>query len=158
MQPNLKYTKPNYVPGVPKAVGDVYSRTLVIARTRDEDVNWTSTEIPLSKNSLTVAAYTVDDPETRLAVPVNKGHESMTYLTYIIDHYDRLSDVTLFMHSHQFAWHNNDLLNADAANTIWRLNLEKVMREGYMVRLLLALKLTSNRRTNKISQEPSLPS
>lgn len=81
-----------------------------------------------------MAAYTVDDPQTEFAVPVNKGHESMVYLTYIIDHYDTLNDVTMFMHSHQFAWHNNDLLNSDAANIIWRLNLEKVIREGYMVR------------------------
>ncbi|KAL9619482.1 MAG: hypothetical protein Q9160_005919 [Pyrenula sp. 1 TL-2023] len=127
-----RFPRPTYVPGTFRPAGNVYSRTLVLARTHEEDVGWISRDIPTSNHTLTVASYTVDDPLSELTVPVNKGHESMVYLTYIIDHYDMLNDVTMFMHSHQFAWHNNDLLNSDAANTVWRLNLEKVTREGYM--------------------------
>lgn len=128
----------------------------MIARTRDEDADWTSNEIPDSNNSLAIAVYTVDDPQTDFAVPTNKGHEAMVYLTYIIDHYDSLDDVTLFMHSHQLAWHNNDLLGADAANMVWRLRMDKIIRDGYMVRMSLVAKLTGQ--SDILCLEPSVPS
>jgi len=56
----------------------------------------------------------------------------MIYLTYIIDHYDSLPDISIFMHAHQWSWHNNDILNNDAAEMIRRLSSEHVLREGYM--------------------------
>ncbi|MCJ1307021.1 hypothetical protein MMC25_000667 [Agyrium rufum] len=52
----------------------------------------------------------------------------MVYLTYIIDHYDNISDTTLFFHHHRWAWHNNILLGTDTANTIRRLSDERVAR------------------------------
>lgn len=76
--------------------------------------------------------YTVDNPDAENAVPANKGHEAMVYLTHIIDHYDNLSDVNMFMHSHLEAWHNNDLLRSSSAVMIKRLNNAKVVREGYV--------------------------
>jgi hypothetical protein len=36
----------------------------------------------------------------------NKGNEASSYLQYIIDHYDNLDDITIFVHGHQFAWHH----------------------------------------------------
>jgi hypothetical protein len=56
----------------------------------------------------------------------------MVYLTYIIDHYDALPDTVLFFHAHQITWHNNFLLDLDAAKTIERLNDARVARMGYM--------------------------
>lgn len=56
----------------------------------------------------------------------------MIYLTYIIDHYDVLPDVAVFMHAHRFAWHNNDLLNNDGMEMVRRLSGERVLREGYV--------------------------
>lgn len=38
----------------------------------------------------------------------------------------------MFMHSHQHAWHNNELLDQNAVNIIKRLSLERVLRVGYM--------------------------
>ena len=107
------------------------TRTLVIAKLAEEDTEWIAKFIG-DDRSLTPAIYTVDDPNADLTVPKNKGHEVMVYLTYIIDHYYNLSDVTMFMHSHQIAWHNNDLLDSNAVNIIRRLNGQKVMRDGYM--------------------------
>jgi hypothetical protein len=107
------------------------TRSLVIPRLAEEDTGWVAQFLggdPL----LTLAIYTVDDPNAELTVPQNKGHEVMVYLTYIIDHYHNLSDITLFMHSHQIAWHNNDLLDSSAVNIVRRLNSHKVIRDGYM--------------------------
>lgn len=62
----------------------------------------------------------------------NKGHEVMVYLSYIIDHYENLSDVNVFLHSHRFTWHNNELLGNDAAEMVRRLSAERVQREGFV--------------------------
>jgi len=56
----------------------------------------------------------------------------MPYLTYIITHYDALPDVTLFMHAHQYTWHNNDLLASDSALIVRHMNPAKVLRDGYV--------------------------
>lgn len=56
----------------------------------------------------------------------------MVYLSYIIDYYNELPDVSIFMHSHQYSWHQNELLNNDAAEMVRRLSSERVQREGYM--------------------------
>jgi hypothetical protein len=107
------------------------TRTLVIPRLAEEDIGWV-TQFLGNDNLLTPAIYTVDDPSADLTVPKNKGHEVMVYLTYIIDHYHKLSDVTMFMHSHQIAWHNNDLMDSSAVDMVRRLSSQKVMRDGYM--------------------------
>ena len=56
----------------------------------------------------------------------------MVYLTYIIDHYDTLPAISIFVHSHRYAWHNNDLLDSDMATAVRRLNADYVRRQGYM--------------------------
>jgi hypothetical protein len=56
----------------------------------------------------------------------------MAYLSYIIDHYENLPDVAIFMHSHQYAWHNNLILDKDAAVMVRHLSPERVSRDGYM--------------------------
>lgn len=107
------------------------TRTLVIPKLAEEDTEWVAQFLGDDK-LLTPAIYTVDDPNAELTVPENKGHEVMVYLTYIIDHYHNLSDVTMFMHSHHIAWHNNDLLDSTAVNIVRRLSSQKVIRDGYM--------------------------
>ncbi|EEP79599.1 predicted protein [Uncinocarpus reesii 1704] len=82
--------------------------------------------------NLTGAIYVVDDPNAQFTVPRNKGNEAMVYLTYIIDHYDKLPDVSIFMHFHQLTWHNNDFMDSDSAKMVQHLRSERVIREGYM--------------------------
>jgi hypothetical protein len=65
-------------------------------------------------------------------VPKNKGRESMAYLTYIIDHYNKLADIEIFLHSDQFAWYNNDLLDDDSAKVVKALSDAYVLRVGYL--------------------------
>jgi Protein of unknown function (DUF3431) len=121
---------PNYQPGIPKSPGENYTRTVVFASISEEDTAWVSL---LDKEpNLSTAVYVVDNSSAAFTVPKNKGHEVMVYLTYIIDHYDHLSDVTMFMHAHRVTWHNNDLMFSDAVETIQRLSSEKVTRDGYM--------------------------
>nr|POE77415.1 hypothetical protein CFP56_09062 [Quercus suber] len=76
--------------------------------------------------------YVVDDPTAHYHPPVNKGHESMVYLTYIIDHYDDLPDVSIFVHAHRYAWHNNAMQGDDMSQMLRYLSPERVTREGYM--------------------------
>lgn len=94
----------------------------------EEDVEWLSVELP----DVPTAIYVADDPKAPLHPPKNKGHEVMIYLTYIIDHYHELPDVSIFIHSHRWSWHNDDLLGNDAVQMIQRLSSERVTRQGYM--------------------------
>jgi hypothetical protein len=53
-------------------------------------------------------------------------------LTYIIDHYQDLPDVAIFMHSHRFSWHQLAIFDYDAVETVRHLSSSRVIREGYM--------------------------
>jgi len=116
---------PVYGPGIAESN---YTRVLVIPKTEAEDVSWIERELP----GLDTAIYEVENQSAPYHVPKNKGREAMVYLTYIIDHYDELPDVILFFHAHQYAWHNNILLDLDSAKTIRRLSPDRVTRVGYM--------------------------
>ena len=85
-----------------------------------------------NNDTLSVAMYVADDATAPLHPPRNKGHEVMIYLTYIIDHYDSLPDIVLFMHAHRWSYHNNELQDLDAVQMIRNLNHARVVREGYM--------------------------
>ncbi|KAI4737506.1 hypothetical protein E4T50_12012 [Aureobasidium sp. EXF-12298] len=107
------------------------SRCLVIASTAEQDTSWVETQLG-NEVGLSKRIYVVDNASSEFSVPLNKGHEAMVYLTYIINEYDNLSDITLFLHAHQFSWHNNDLLDRDAAEMIRRLIPGYVIRNGYV--------------------------
>ena len=66
---------------------------------------------------------------------MNKGHEAMAYLTYIIDNYASLPSVMAFVHPHRSgflsAWHTDTPLhsNVDALNS---LRISFVQQNGYV--------------------------
>ncbi|EXJ54232.1 hypothetical protein A1O7_09569 [Cladophialophora yegresii CBS 114405] len=120
-------TRPKFTPGVAKPASEEYTKTVVMARLKSEDISWVYNELQSFNHSI----YTVDDDEAELRVPQNKGREAMAYLTYIIDHYDNLPDTVLFFHPHRSTRHNNVLLDLDSARTINRLNPGRVARHGY---------------------------
>lgn len=70
-----------------------------------------------------------------LVVPENKGHEAMAYLTYIIDHYDSLPSILLFLHAHRDgywkAWHTDAPLH-DNVLAARALQLPFVEEQGYV--------------------------
>ncbi|KAL5405761.1 hypothetical protein PMIN06_008758 [Paraphaeosphaeria minitans] len=114
--------------GEPKPMGTNYTWSIVMPKTKKEDLKWLQGEIPEAK----LMVYEVDNPNAEHKVPKNKGREAMVYLTYMIDHYDDLPDTTVFMHAHRHAWHNNNLLMQDALGMLKRLNHDRVARMGYM--------------------------
>ena len=107
-------------------MNESYTRTLVMGRLKSEDISWT-----WELEGLNRSIYTVDDENSVLKVPKNKGHEAMVYLTYIIDNYDVLPDTIICFHPHRYTWHNNFLLDLDSKKTIERLSDARVAREGY---------------------------
>ncbi|GAM91229.1 hypothetical protein ANO11243_092760 [Dothideomycetidae sp. 11243] len=117
-----------YWPEKPRPRGAKYTRGLAMARTSIEDVSWLDTEAL----DITPYIYVVDDPNAALTVPMNKGHEVMVYLTYIIDHYTSLPDISIFMHAHRYADHNDPILRRDAVEILGRLNNDRVIHEGYV--------------------------
>lgn len=123
-----------YPVGETKPAGENYTKCLVIPRLSRENVDWIDEEMGdlIDSGALRKAVYTVDDHSAKFHPPKNKGHEVMVYLTYIIDFYDELEDVSIFMHAHRWAWHNNELLDTDASLMIRHLSPERVTREGYM--------------------------
>lgn len=122
------WTIPTFSHGSAKFLGSNYTRGLTIARMKHEDTSWVDEEdLGVEKY-----IYVVDDTEASLRVPKNKGHEAMVYLTYIIDFYDALPDISIFMHSHRYGHHNNAILDHDAAAMIRNLSSEWVTRKGYV--------------------------
>lgn len=83
------------------------------------------------RDSWTIYPYNVDDPndaDPRLRIPKNKGHEAMVYLSYIIDNYDDLPWVSIFIHGHRNAWHQED----DVVMLLRRLNKTASAEAGYI--------------------------
>jgi len=103
------------------------TRALVLPRTSKEDVSWALTYLP----EYNVANYLVDVPDAPYHVRVNKAHEAAPYLTYLIDHYDKLADVTVFLHAHRIAWHNNPLQGSDVVQMLKDLKPEYILHRGY---------------------------
>lgn len=111
-------------PSWKQPIGLVRSKEIVVASLKDDDTSWIAEHL----SDWHASIYTVDDPLSELTVPVNKARESMVYLTsvfvsfmlkycvftnsminrYIIDHYAKLPDVMIFMHSNRYQWHNDD--------------------------------------------------
>lgn len=107
--------------------GGMRSRVVVVARTHSENTSWISTELVGWRGMV----YEVDDPVAENVVPMNKGREVMVYLTYIVEEYDNLPEVVVFIHSHRFGWHNEEEFGFDMVGMLRRLDVEHVLRSGY---------------------------
>ena len=115
---------PAHAPSPPRT----YTQVMVVPCTKNENTSWIERELP----GLETVIYVANDPDATLHPPRNKGHEAMIYLTYIIEHYDALPDIVLFMHAHRWTYHNNDLQGSDAVQLIKTLSHARVVRQGYM--------------------------
>ncbi|KXT01956.1 hypothetical protein AC579_8058 [Pseudocercospora musae] len=121
-------TRPNSTAAPPNV-------TLVLATMDYTDNKWIHDELGdvlRPHGDLATAIYVVNDNSAPLHTPANKGHEAMAYLSYMIDFYDSLPDISIFMHGHKTAWHNNDLLDMSSSAMVRYLSREKVQRDGYM--------------------------
>ena len=111
-----------------KALNGTYRRAMVVARMQEDDIAWMSENLP----GIDFNVYIANDAKAQLHPPKNKGHEVMIYLTFIIDHYEQLPDIVLFMHAHRFTHHNSEIFGFDAIPMIERLSNEYVIRQGYV--------------------------
>lgn len=100
---------------------------LVVASQLRDNTTWLNDGFPVWQQHI----YVTDDPNASLAVPANKGREGMVYLTYIIDNYESLSDITIFSHANRYQWHNDDPLY-DGKMLLSRLQLPYVLEQGYV--------------------------
>ena len=104
VKPSLEYADPyNYTvvsPLLPRGVStfppDDFTKHLVLMTTSKSDIRWLKTLPPTS--GLDQIIYHADGP--LMDVPVNKGNEAMAYLTYLIEYYDTLPDIVVFIHDH----------------------------------------------------------
>jgi len=124
-----------FQPGRAEKSNDDYSRTVVMATVASDDLRWWNEElgdIAFPNGTLQLVPYVADDPSALYHTITNKGNEAMVYLTFIIDHYHNLSDVTFFTHSDRFTWHNNILMDHDQSLVFRHFNLSKVIVNGYV--------------------------
>ncbi|ESZ93882.1 hypothetical protein SBOR_5740 [Sclerotinia borealis F-4128] len=122
---------------IPRPVKEGQDRAVVIPHMQSEDISWVEEYLPDWQSFI----YSVDNPDAELHTP-NKGHESIVYLTYIVDNYDKLPSTIAFLHAHQYGWWNawhTDVPGHDNVVSLNTLNLDFVQQQGY-VNLRCALK------------------
>ncbi|KAL8652307.1 MAG: hypothetical protein Q9226_004324 [Calogaya cf. arnoldii] len=146
----------------PTGIGvKVEDKIIVIGKIESENTDWVAREIPSfalaslspSKHPQTSllteicvslrwqrAIYTVNPsiPTTSnrtLTTPINKGHEAMVYLTYMIDNYNSLPSTMAFLHPHNSgflsAWHTDTPLHSNS-DAVKALNTDVVQKNGYV--------------------------
>jgi len=118
-----KYLEPEWMNSTDKAV--------VMAKVEEEDTEWVTRYLPDWQAHI----YVVNNASAPLTTPYNKGHESMAYLTYIIDNYDTLPSTIAFIHAHEEgwwkAWHTDAPSHSNAIS-LTSLNLTHVQSQGYV--------------------------
>jgi len=83
---------------------------LIVSRVQaDGDTRWLSKLEDLYHMCVYTADATPKKDSVYLQVPANHGHETMAYLTFLIDNYDNIPAAgAVFVHGTRFAWHNDD--------------------------------------------------
>ncbi|GKZ17705.1 hypothetical protein AbraCBS73388_010022 [Aspergillus brasiliensis] len=121
------------IPSPPVRTAD---KVIVVAQLQNERTEWIEQELPDWQRAIYIVNPTreVANDDRQLTTPLNKGHESMAYLTYLVEHYDRLPSTVAFIHSHRSgflrAWH----VDAPLHDNVWSLRalqLDFVQKNGY---------------------------
>lgn len=99
---------------------------VVVASRLSENTTWLDDALP----DFEVVKYVTDDLDADLFVPVNKGHEAMVYLTYIVNNYHNLPSLVIFSHAQRYQWHNDDPLY-DGARMLSRVQIPYLHQKGY---------------------------
>lgn len=109
-----------------------YSATIVLGRMSGEEerVQWVHDKLKDIEDPQIYIVDKADTPGPHLQK--NHGREAAVYMSYIVDHYDNLHDITFFWHNDEKVWHNNLLLSWDSVETINRMDRENIMATGYV--------------------------
>jgi len=117
------------------AVGD---KVIVMASLESEDTSWVAEKLPDWQRAIYIVnpSKPFDPSHHELMTPVNKGHEAMAYLTYVIDNYNSsLPSVIAFLHAHRQgffkAWHVDAPFH-DNVLAMRSLQLDFVVQNGYV--------------------------
>ncbi|KAI9850296.1 MAG: hypothetical protein M1838_005938 [Thelocarpon superellum] len=102
-------------------------KMVVMGKLSSEDTSWVEAELP----DWGRAIYTVDDINATLHTPMNRGNEGMAYLTYVIEHYDCLPELVLFLHAHRDEYWHADPPGWDTPRIVGNLKLDYVRKLGY---------------------------
>ncbi|KAF7713984.1 Uncharacterized protein PECH_006158 [Penicillium ucsense] len=102
-------------------------KEMVVASMKGDDTSWLAEYFYDWSRKI----YVVNDKTAPLTVAVNKGRESMVYLTYIIDHYENLPELILFIHSKRYQWHNDDPYY-DGVPMLRNYQTSYLQQEGYV--------------------------
>ncbi|KKK13210.1 hypothetical protein ARAM_000568 [Aspergillus rambellii] len=107
---------------------DTSKPALVVSRVEaDGDPSW----LQSLSEKYHLCIYNVDvppDPSSQyLQVPANRGHESMAYLTFLIDNYADIPEAgAVLVHGSRWAWHN-DAPDYDNAYLLSVLNVSSAL-------------------------------
>ena len=84
---------------------------VVFPRSQNMDLNWTRRNEFSHIDFVSYPYYGPYEQNHICLLPMNKGEEAMTYLTYIIQFYESLPEKVFFVHGHYNGWHQ--LINID---------------------------------------------
>lgn len=131
----MRYQSPSPIPesrGICPGLERTTKPVLVVARISSEDPSW----LDALREKYHICVYTanaeLDPSSNHLQVPANRAHESMPYLTFMIDNYEHIpSSGAVFVHGTRFAWHN-DHPEYDNTALLIDLNIPKALgNDGY---------------------------
>jgi hypothetical protein len=104
---------------------------IVIGKLESENIDWVYHKFPDWQH----AVYTIDSPSSgRLHTLMDKGHEAMPYLTYIIEHYDRMPAIVVFLNSQPAEFPKQaerEGYEFDTVEKLRKINLDFVHEIGY---------------------------
>jgi hypothetical protein len=75
---------------------------LIVAVRHVEDISWLDVKL----GDIDHLVYQHLDPEAVHNVDFNNGREASAYVSYIIENYDKLPNMLIFMHGHEQSWHH----------------------------------------------------
>lgn len=115
----------------PSKITPTYDRAVVVGKLQREDVGWVGDKLPDWQRAI----YTIDNPTSgQLHTLVNKGHEAMAFLSYIIEHYDKLPATIVFLRSKRTAFlrpYHFEGEAFDVVELVRTMNMDHVQEIGY---------------------------
>ncbi|CAF9936263.1 MAG: hypothetical protein ALECFALPRED_006749 [Alectoria fallacina] len=123
------------VQNIPTFGGGASDKVVIMAKTEKENTDWVSEYLPDWQAAIYTVNPSANTTDTTLTTPMNKGRESMAYLSYVIDNYANLPSTLVFLHSHRSgffsAWHTDTPLH-DNVDALRSLQIPFVQQNGYV--------------------------
>jgi hypothetical protein len=110
-----------------RSTSNIGARGIVVAY-HSEDLSW----LPLYFPDLTPFVYASNDTFAPHHQVHPLGKEAGAFLSFILDYYDNLPDLMVFIHAHRIAYHT---WNKDMVNALTRLRWDRI--KGYTTLNLL---------------------